>query len=232
MLEKLEKILGYEFKNKNLLLNAVTHGSFSSDLHKNYERLEFLGDRVLGLAMALLLFQEFPEDKEGNLSPRHMRLVCKDTVARVALDLHINEFIRAENNYLKRNLNVLCDVMEAIIGAICIDSDIQEAVNFVDRNWERFVSHESRPQRDNKTILQELSHRLKQGNPIYTLLGKRGSDHEPLFYVKVAIENGMSAEGCGVNKKKAEQHAAGVLLIKLQEIGEDQLKSEDIPEDE
>lgn len=216
-MNKLEEILGYEFKDKKLLKQALTHGSVSTDLHKNYERLEFLGDRVLGLAMAQLLYREFPEEKEGILSPRHMRLVCKDTVARVGLELKINEYIKAENNYLKRNLNVLCDVMEAIIGAICVDSDIQNAVDFVDRNWEHFVSHESKPQRDNKTKLQELSHKLKLGNPSYRMLGKKGSEHEPLFYVEVCLDNDMKAQGCGVNKKSAEQHAAGVLLLSLQE---------------
>lgn len=216
-MNKLEEILGYEFKNQNLLRQALTHGSISTDLHKNYERLEFLGDRVLGLAMAQLLYREFPEEKEGILSPRHMRLVCKDTVARVALELGIDKFINAENNHLRRNLNVLCDVMEAVIGAICIDSDIQQAVDFVDRNWEHFVSHEAKPQRDNKTKLQELSHKMKLGNPTYRMLGKKGTEHEPLFYVEVRLDNNMTAQGNGVNKKTAEQHAAGVLLLQLQE---------------
>lgn len=216
-MEKLEKILGYTFNNKELLKHAVTHGSFSSNLHKNYERLEFLGDRVLGLAVAHLLYMEFPEEPEGFLSPRHMKLVCKDTVSKVGLELGINEFILAENEYLTRNANVLCDVMEAIIGAIFIDSNIQNAIDFIDRNWEHFINHESKPQRDNKTCLQEFSHKLKGGNPVYRLLSKKGSEHEPVFTIEVCIEGETPVQGAGHNKKIAEQAAAGILLKQLQE---------------
>ena len=94
--------------------------------HRNYERLEFLGDRVLGMTMAHLLFKMFPDDREGQLSQRHVKLVCADTVAEVALKLHLNDYIIAKDKETVKSINVLCDVGEAIIGAIYIDSDIDE----------------------------------------------------------------------------------------------------------
>ena len=105
-MEDLEKTLGYHFKDKNLLRQALTHSSCSSDVSKNYERLEFLGDRVLGVAMAHLLYNLFPDDPEGNLSPRHTRLVRKETVAAVARELGLNHYIRAENKNLRDNEEV------------------------------------------------------------------------------------------------------------------------------
>ena len=129
-MDKLEQILGYVFKNKALLKQALTHSSITSSVSKNYERLEFVGDRVLGVAMAHLLFKTFPKDAEGNLSPRHTRLVRKETVAEVALKLRLNEYILAEPKDICLNENVLCDVAEAIIGAICMDSDFETAIEF------------------------------------------------------------------------------------------------------
>lgn len=214
---EVEQNIGYEFKNKELLQQALTHSSYSHDLHKNYERLEFLGDRVLGLAMAQLLYKGFPEEPEGSLSPRHTRLVCKETVAKVALELKLDKYIRAENKNLCRNQNVLCDVAEAVIGAICIDSGMDEAVSFVDRHWEHFVNYASLPQRDSKSQLQEIAHKLKLGNLSYIMMAKQGTEHRPVFYVLAKLDNFGSAEGMGQNKKEAEQAAAGILLQQIQE---------------
>ncbi len=188
-MEDLEKTLGYHFKDKNLLRQALTHSSCSSDVSKNYERLEFLGDRVLGVAMAHLLYNLFPDDPEGNLSPRHTRLVRKETVAAVARELGLNHYIRAENKNLRDNENVLCDVAEAVIGAICIESGFATAIDFVDRHWRHLINQNAAPQIDNKTTLQEMAHRLKYGI------------------------------GCGKNKKAAEQDAAAKLIEELNNNG-------------
>ena len=216
-MDKLEEILGYIFKDKSLLKQALTHSSKTGNIAKNYERLEFFGDRVLGVAMAHLLFNLFPNEKEGNLSPRHTRLVRKETVAQVALNLRLNDYINAEPKEICFNENVLCDVAEAVIGAICIDSNFETAINFVERNWKALINQSAKPQRDNKTVLQELAHRLKSDNPTYEMLRKEGSEHEPYFFVKVKVKTIGEAIGSGKNKKLAEQDAALRLIKKYEE---------------
>lgn len=211
-MDKLEQILGYEFKNKNLLQQALTHSSCSGDVHKNYERLEFLGDRVLGVSMAHLLYNIFPDDPEGSLSPRFTRLVRTETVADVACQLKLNEFIRAENPQLCNNENVLCDVAEAVIGAICIEAGFERAIKFVEQHWKHLINRNSEPQKDDKTTLQEMSHQYKAGNPVYEVISKEGCEHKPHFHVRVTVKNHGSATGEGKNKKIAEQNAAASLL--------------------
>lgn len=212
----LEDILGYRFQNKSLLKQALTHSSCTGDIKKNYERLEFLGDRVLGVAMAHLLYYTFPDDPEGALSPRHVRLVRKETVAEVALKLHLNEHIRVTPKELCVNENVLCDVLEAVIGAICIEAGFETAISFVDRHFKYLIEKNSAPVRDSKTLLQELSHRLKFENPTYELLKKEGLEHDPHFYIKVSVNAQDFAVGEGKNKKIAEQDAAAKLIRLLE----------------
>ena len=110
MIEELEKILNYKYKNPALLKQALTHSSFASDVEKNYERLEFLGDRVLGLSIASLLYNIFPHEPEGSLSQRHTGLVCKETVAMVAKTLQLDKYMIVANEEIRDNENVLCDV--------------------------------------------------------------------------------------------------------------------------
>lgn len=215
---ELENILGYKFKDKKLLKQALTHSSCTTDISRNYERLEFLGDRVLGVAIAHLLYTLFPDDPEGNLSPRHTRLVRKETVAAVARELQLDKYILAENKYLHRNENVLCDVAEAVIGAICIEAGFETAIEFVDRHWRHLINQNTAPQIDNKTAVQELAHRFKYGNPVYTLLRKEGTEHEPFFYVE-AKAGDYTAVGSGKNKKTAEQDAAAKLMEELKTHG-------------
>ncbi len=215
-MDKLQEILGYRFKNQDLLKQALTHSSCTSDITKNYERLEFLGDRVLGVSMAHLLYNMFPQEPEGSLSPRFTKLVRKETVAAVALEMHLNEYIHAENQQLCTNINVLCDVAEAVIGAICIEAGFQTAIDFVDRHWQHLISQNSKPKKDSKTALQEISHAFGAGNPVYTLLRKEGSEHQPIFYIEASIPKKGSAIGSGSNKKIAEQEAAAALIAQLE----------------
>ncbi len=212
--EDLENTLGYHFKDKKLLKQALTHSSCTSDISKNYERLEFLGDRVLGVAMAHLLYNLFPNDPEGNLSPRHTRLVRKETVAAVARELWLDKYVLAEKKALCNNENVLCDVAEAVIGAICIEAGFETAIDFVDRHWRRLINENTSPQIDSKTTLQELAHRLKLEVPAYRLVSKEGTEHEPLFHMEVRIGS-HTATGNGRNKKTAEQAAAAKLIAEL-----------------
>ena len=219
-MDKIEEILGYEFRNKALLKQALTHSSISGNIAKNYERLEFVGDRVLGMAMAHLLYTTFSKDAEGDLSPRHTRLVRKETVAEVALKLKLNEYICAEPKELCTNVNVLCDVAEAVIGAICFDSNFETAIDFVDRHWKYLINSSQKPVIDSKTYLQELAHKHKADNPRYELLRKEGSEHEPYFFIKVIIDGLGEVVGSCKNKKLAEQDAAARFIKKLEDTGD------------
>lgn len=213
-MEKLQEILQYKFNNIKLLKQALTHSSMTGNEHRNYERLEFLGDRVLGLTMAHLLYNMFPDDREGILAQRHVKLVCADAVARVVKKLGIDKYIIAKDKDTAKRTNVLGDIGEAIIGAIYIDSDIEHAIAFVERNWIDMID-EGDSQKDFKSRLQEYFHSLKKPLPVYEVTSKEGSEHEPVFTIKVAFDEKTFAYGKGTNKKLAEQHAAGELLKML-----------------
>lgn len=215
-MEKLQQILQYKFNNLRLLQQALTHSSITGNEHRNYERLEFLGDRVLGMTMAHLLYKIFPHDREGELAQRHVKLVRAETVAEVVKRLHIDEYIIAKDKETAQSINVLCDIGEAIIGAIYIDSDIEHAISFVERNWRQMIDlTDTGSEKDYKTQLQEKFHAMKMPVPVYEVVAKEGSEHEPLFTIKVALNNELFALGTGKNKKNAEQQAAHNLLQKM-----------------
>lgn len=210
-MQDIEQKLNYRFKNKNLLRQALTHASLTGNIHKNYERLEFLGDRVLGVTIAEMLCTTFPNEPEGDLAQRFVTLVCKETVAEVVLALGLDKDIRAQDAGVIKKTNVLCDVGEAIIAAIYLDSqDIKEAQNFIKRNWESLIDRASSPHKDYKTALQEKAAALKLAAPVYTVINKTGPEHEPVYTVEVTI-NGYAAAGSGKGKKTAEQKAAEAL---------------------
>lgn len=215
-MEKLQQILGYSFKNQHLLKQALTHGSVTKNLHYNYERLEFLGDRVLGVSVAEMLYKMFPNEPEGSLSPRFMALVCKETVAEMVLKLEINKYIVAEGIDVEHNDNVLCDVGEAIIGAIFLDAGSDTAIKFVQRNWQPLVDTHTMPPKDAKTSLQEYAHSRGWKTPHYEEIGREGTEHDPTFFMKVVVFGHGEASGHGHNKKLAEQDAARKMLQRLE----------------
>ena len=213
MIKKIEEKLGYTFHNPKLLRQALTHASFTADIHENYERLEFLGDRILGVTIAEMLCCAFPNEPEGNLSQRFVVLVCKDAVAEVVRELGVERAIVAANVDVRDSLNVLCDVGEALIAAIYLDSgDMTVAQDFIRKHWTALIDRKSRPHKDFKTKLQEEAHHFNLNPPLYRMLKKTGSEHEPLFQVEVAFDNGKSAVGRGKSKKLAEQEAAHKML--------------------
>lgn len=209
--------IDYEFNNRELLIQALTHSSVTRNKHKNYERLEFLGDRILGMTIAHLLYNMFPNDDEGKLSRRFTQLVRAETVAEMARRLKLDEYIVAQDKETSTRMNVLCDVCEAIIGAIYIDSDIASAISFVEKHWNGFLAANVPAQKDHKTSLQEYLQKHKQSFPMYEVIEKSGEEHNPLFKVKVSSENGYFALGDGHSKKEAEQNAALELLKILEE---------------
>ncbi|MCM1324074.1 MAG: ribonuclease III [Acetobacter sp.] len=215
-MQELEEKLGYTFQNKDLLERALTHASFTSDIHRNYERLEFLGDRILGVTIAEMLSNAFPDEPEGNLAQRFVRLVCKNAVADVMRELNVSRFIIAGAPDVRKGAGVLCDVGEAIIAAIYLDSGCMETAQaFVRRNWEGLIDQRSHPRKDYKTYLQEKSAHLKLPMPVYKLVKQSGPAHAPDFIVSVSLGEEHYAEGTGSNKKKAEQEAAATMLIHL-----------------
>ena len=216
MFAPLENILNYHFQNKTLLQQALTHSSLTSHVGKNYERLEFLGDRVLGVAVAHALFKEYPNEPEGSLSPRYTHLVCKETVAEMARRLHLDQYMRVATEDIRQNENVLCDVCEAVIGAIFIDSDCQTALNFVQSHWQDLLHRDMTPPKDFKTRLQELAHAHGYSTPVYHEVSRVGSEHNPVFTMRVDIEGLTPQTGNGHNKKLAEQAAAAKMISVLE----------------
>lgn len=215
MIKKLQEILKYQFKNPALLEKAITHSSVNSHVDGNYERLEFLGDRVLGVATAYLLYNIFNTEPEGSLSRRFVGLVCKETVSDMALQLQLDKFMKVLSPDLQHNENVLCDVMEAVIGAIYIDGGIDAAVEFVNNHWRELIDCHTSPPKDAKTSLQEWAHHHKLETPRYEMVARKGSEHEPVFVMKV-ISGPYNAQGEGKNKKQAEFAAAQSLLDMVQ----------------
>lgn len=213
MTAELEQKIGYTFKHKALLRQALTHSSLTSDIHCNYERLEFLGDRILGVTVAEILLRTFGNEPEGALAPRFVELVRKETVAEIMRGIGVNRFVRANNKEVQSKDNVLCDVGEALIAAIYLDSgDMRQAATFVKRFWEPMVDKASAPHKDYKTKLQEAAVMHGRAVPHYEVVEKTGAEHAPHFCVRVTAGDDASVLGEGPNKKAAEQEAAKKLL--------------------
>ncbi len=210
-----EELIGYTFKNKNLLKQALTHSSCTADIHKNYERLEFFGDKILGFCIAQMLFEKFIDEPEGNLSMRYTSLVCKEAVSDVVRKLGVDKYVIIANEEIRDSDNVLCDIGEAIIGAICIDSSVESAMKFIQDNWNDMLEKYKKAPKDSKSMLQEVAHDLKFPTPVYSVVEKSGSEHLPVFTIKVTLGDKKQALGKGQNKKNAEQDAATQMLEML-----------------
>ncbi len=214
--DRLKQVLGYTFDNCKRLERALTHSSARTAGQGNYERLEFLGDRVLGLVIAELLFSLFPAAKEGDLSVRLNQLVSAQTCAEVADELELHRYIRtgADVKSLtgKRMANVRADVMESLIAAIYLDSGLEAARAFIMRNWESRAKASADARRDAKTELQEWAHSRTGEAPSYTIIERSGPDHDPMFTVRVQVRGVEAEAGLGRSRRAAEQSAATKLL--------------------
>ncbi len=214
----LEVRLGYKFSNFENIERALTHSSVrkKADCSFQYERLEFLGDRVLGLIIADRLFENYPLANEGELSLRLNSLVNGNVLAEISDELKLHEYIRTGGDLKeltgKRMQNVRADVLEAVIGSIFLDGCLKVAGEFIDRFWGTRLLDDATARRDSKTELQEWSHAQRLGTPIYRELSRTGPDHEPLFTVAVRVEGLEEATGTGSSKRVAEQAAAAKML--------------------
>ncbi len=216
----LESVIGHTFTDISRLPRAMTHASARAADGTDYERLEFLGDRVLGLVIAELLFRTYPASDEGELSVRLNQLVDAETCADVAEEIGITRFIRtgADIRSLsgRRQLNIRADVMESLIAAIYLDGGLDAARPFIVRHWERKAMSPASARRDPKTELQEWAHRQDGLHPLYVIENREGPDHEPVFTVSVKVGALKPAHGKGTSKREAEQNAAAEFLTREQ----------------
>ena len=212
--------LGHRFAEIGLLRRALTHPSLPSVMQgdeRSYQRLEFLGDRVLGLVIADLVFSRFPDDDEGMLSRRLTRLVRKETCAKVADALDFGAMIRMGEGEAgtggRKKTAILGDVCEGVIAALYLDGGLDVARAFIHANWESFL-HEDAPLRDAKTALQEWAHKRGFDSPVYRTRGRTGPDHQPVFTIEVVIPGTDGETGNGPSKRIAEQEAARAVLVR------------------
>jgi ribonuclease-3 len=216
----LERRIGHEFANRELLLTALTHasavGDFAAPVKDSYQRLEFLGDRVLALVVSEMLLEAFPRAPEGELARRLTGLVRNETCAEVALSLDLGQAIRLGGGEAqsggRQKAAILGDVCEAVIGAVHLDGGVDTARRFIASNWGERMLNWRGPLRDAKTTLQEWVQSRGLPTPIYRIVDRSGPDHAPVFAVEVAVENASPARGEGRSRRDAEQDAATVLL--------------------
>ncbi|ODR89147.1 ribonuclease III [Sinorhizobium alkalisoli] len=213
---RLETAIGYQFSEKERLDRALTHSSARTARGSNYQRLEFLGDRVLGLCVAELLFQTFRDANEGELSVRLNQLVSAESCARVADELSLHEFIRTGSDVKritgKHMMNVRADVVESLIAAIYLDGGLEAARRFVLKHWTDRAESADGARRDAKTELQEWAHARFGVAPKYRTDDRSGPDHDPRFTVTVEVAGLAPETGMDRSKRAAEQIAAMRLL--------------------
>jgi ribonuclease-3 len=211
--------LGYHFTNPENLERALTHSSRGVE---NYERLEFLGDRVLGLVIAEILYRCFPFEKEGSLARRHSALACTETLAKTARDLDVPSVVIASSAELasggNKQDNLLADCMEAIIGAIFIDKGYVPCQEVITSLWGDKIYTLSQPPVDSKTALQEWAQARALPVPVYEIVERSGPDHAPQFKVRVTLKGIEPMDAMGTTRRAAEKNVAQMMLDKLQDI--------------
>ncbi len=215
-LKDLEQILNYNFKDKALLNRALTHKSFDNEI--NNEKLEFLGDRVLGLIISKELLDKYPHEREGIIDKKLANLVNKKTCVNIAKKLNLREYIYlgSSHKHLERSADkIISDCLEAIVGAIYIDGGLKSAEKFILNSWESFIDQSFITLIDSKTMLQEYSLKKFKKLPKYVFFKKTGPQHKPLFKTEVQIQDSKKFVGIGSSKKKAQQNAATKLLKTL-----------------
>ena len=217
-LSDLEAGLAHKFDDPTLLETALTHAS-AVNTEATYERLEFLGDRVLGLVIADFLMRRHPGENEGDLARRLAALVDRNSLAEIATQLKLGAYLRLsageEAAGIRSNATVLADVMEAVIGAIYRDSGLKAARLIVESLWLPLADRSINPPMDVKTALQELVQGTGGGLPRYREVSRTGPDHEPVFTVEVEVDGATPVCGQGASKRAAERAAAEALLSSL-----------------
>ena len=212
-IKELEKIIDYNFKKTFLLEKALTHKSLDSNT--NNEKLEFLGDRVLGLVISQKLLDKFPDEKEGIIDKKFANLVNKKTCLLIAKKINLKKFILLGSSHekLERSADkISSDCLEAVVGAIYLDGGLKSVEKFIFNFWDEFLIKSTVTLIDSKTKLQEFSLKKFKELPKYVFFKKTGPQHRPLFKTEVQIPNSKKIIGIGSSKKNAQQNAASKLL--------------------
>ena len=207
--KNLETNIGYKFRDRNLLLDAIKKNNKNDESKNSFERLEFLGDRVLSLIVSNLLLERFPSANEGELSRRLVGLIRRETLATIAKNIILVAVSE------KKNVNALADGLEALIGAIFCDGGIKHAKQFIVKFWSKIIDEQYSPPVDAKSTLQETLQAKGKPLPVYHNLGHKGPDHMPTFSVKLEISEEKIVFGKGETKRIAEQEAAKIMLKKV-----------------
>ncbi len=219
-MQPLEESLGHTFCNTTLLHQALSHPSaLAPGQGRDFERLEFLGDRVLGLIIAQWLWEEFPSENEGDLAKRFTGLVRKETLVEVAQTLDLAHAMRMKrersSSQTKRLETLLADGLEAVIGALYLEGGLEVVTPFIRRYWKNYLNSAQHPPHDPKSVLQEWVQRSGNTHPLYVLLSSQGPAHAPRFIVEVQIEGIDPVQGEGSSKQLAEKDAAQNMLSKI-----------------
>ncbi|WP_158966178.1 ribonuclease III [Chachezhania sediminis] len=219
-LKAFEARIGHEFAEPTLLIRALTHGSASSPARGDNQRLEFLGDRVLGLVMSETLLAQDKGASEGQLAPRFNALVRKETCADVAREVDLGAVLKLGRSEMlsggRRKLALLGDGMEAVIAAIYLDAGLETARAVILKLWGKRVANVAADARDPKTALQEWAQARGQKPPTYAEINRTGPDHAPIFTIAVRLDGGQEARATASTKRQAEQEAARMLLDRLE----------------
>jgi len=215
-LKMFEEIIKYNFNDKSLLTKSLTHTSASTEKVSSMERLEFLGDRILGLVISEELFLKYPGLKEGELSKKYSFLVQRSTCAKIAENISLNKFIILGKSELKNSqikLSILSNIMEALIGSIFLDSDYSNTRKVVLNLWKEMLSFEKANNLFNsKSDLQEKILSMNKKLPEYKLISIQGEDHDPRFTISVSVDGFNSVLAIGKSKQEAEKNAAEKML--------------------
>ena len=218
-LSKLQKKINVKFKNINILKKAITHKSYDSE--NNYEKLEFLGDRILGFVISKKLIDLYKDEKEGVLDKKLASLVNKNKCLEVAKELNLDKFILVGNKKNKKNKKnkienkIISDSVEALIAAIYYEKGIEFTENFILSIWKNYLNLSNITIIDAKTKLQEYSLKKFKSLPVYKFISSTGLKHKPKFKIAVKLNDTKFFEGIGDSKKEAEQNAAQILLKNL-----------------
>lgn len=224
LIEELENKIGYVFKDKNLLLEAVTHSSYTNEMKINkrnhYERLEFLGDAVLELLSSEFLYMKYPNVPEGGLSKKRASMVCEQSLSICARSMELGKFIffgKGEEHAGGRERDsILADVVEAVLGAIYLDSGLEKAKEYVDSRVLNFLT-EQELFVDSKTILQEYVQHMPNGETLhYEIVNEEGPEHDKSFTAEARLDDKILGIGKGKTKKAAQQQAAFEAIKKIQ----------------
>ena len=212
-INKLQKSLKIKFRDRSLLIKALTHKSANQQI--NNEKLEFLGDRVIGLVLSKKLFDLYPNENEGVLDKRFARLVNRKTCCEVAWSIDVQDYIIIADSKKKisnKDEKILSDCCEALIGSIYIDRGYDFAKDFILRIWKKNIDKSDITILDPKTKLQEYSLKRYKKLPLYRLIGSSGPKHKPIYKISVTIKESKKFIGAGTSKQEAEQNGAAKLL--------------------